>query len=33
MALDLLPENHPDVDPSAVFVQMIALCEAAAAAA
>ncbi len=33
MALELLPEHHPDVDPSAVFVQIIALREAAAAVA
>jgi len=28
MALDLLPENHPGVDPSDVFVQITALREA-----
>jgi hypothetical protein len=22
MALDLLPENHPDVDPASLFLQM-----------
>ena len=33
MALDLLPDNHPGVDPSAVFVQIAALREAEPAAA
>jgi predicted RNase H-like HicB family nuclease len=28
MALDLLPDNHPDVDPSSLFVQITALREA-----
>src|SRR5437868_6901327 len=28
MALDLLPDNHPDVDPNSVFVQITALREA-----
>ena len=28
MALDLLPDNHPDVDPASVFVQITALREA-----
>lgn len=28
MALDLLPDNHPGVDPSSVFVQITALREA-----
>ena len=32
MALDLLPDNHPEVDPSAVFVQITALREAEPAA-
>ena len=27
MALDLLPDNHPDVDPSALFLQITALHE------
>jgi len=31
MALDLLPDNHPDVDPASVFVQITALREAEAA--
>ena len=30
MALDLLPDNHPGVDPASVFVQITALREAAA---
>ena len=29
MALDLLPDNHPNVDPSDLFVQITALREAA----
>jgi hypothetical protein len=33
MALDLLPDNHPDADPASVFVQITALREAAPAAA
>jgi hypothetical protein len=28
MALDLLPDNHPNVDPSDLFVQITALREA-----
>jgi hypothetical protein len=28
MALDLLPDNHPGVDPTSVFVQITALREA-----
>jgi hypothetical protein len=27
MTLDLLPENHPDVDPAALFLQLTALRE------
>lgn len=33
MALDLLPDNHPDVDPASVFVQITALREATPVAA
>jgi hypothetical protein len=33
MALDLLPENHPQVDPSSAYLQITALREAEAAAA
>jgi len=33
MALDLLPHNHPDVDPASVFVQITALREAEPTAA
>jgi hypothetical protein len=33
MALDLLPDNHPGVDPATVFVQITALREAEPAAA
>jgi hypothetical protein len=33
MALDLLPDNHPDLDPSSVFLQITALREAEKAAA
>lgn len=33
MALDVLPDNHPDVDPSQVFLQITALREAEKAAA
>ena len=33
MALDLLPDNHPDIDPAALFLQITALREAELAAA
>ncbi len=33
MALDLLPENHPQVDPASLFLQLTALREAELAAA
>lgn len=33
MALDLLPDNHPDIDPSALFLQITALREAESAVA
>ena len=33
MALDLLPDNHPDIDPASVFVQITAIREAEPAAA
>ena len=33
IALDLLPDNHPDVDPASVFVQITALREAEPAVA
>ncbi len=33
MALDLLPDNHPGVDPASVYVQITALREAEPAAA
>lgn len=33
MALDLLPDNHPDVDPQSLFLQITALREAESAAA
>ena len=33
MALDLLPDNHPGVDPASVFVQITALREAEPVAA
>lgn len=33
MALDLLPDNHPDVDPAAVLLQITALREAERATA
>jgi hypothetical protein len=33
MALDVLPDNHPDVDPASVYLQITALREAEAAAA
>ena len=32
MAMDLLPDNHPGVDPTSVFLQITALREAATAA-
>ena len=32
MALDLLPDNHPDVAPESLFLQIIALREAASVA-
>jgi hypothetical protein len=32
MALDLLPDNHPDIDPASLFVQITALREVATAA-
>src|SRR6266550_2600933 len=32
MALDLLPDNHPDVDPASLFLQITALREAEPAA-
>lgn len=32
MAMDLLPDNHPGVDPSSVYLQITALREAAFAA-
>ena len=32
MAMDLLPDNHPGVDPSSVFLQITALREATSAA-
>jgi hypothetical protein len=32
MALDLLPDNHPDVDPESLFLQITALREAGAVA-
>jgi hypothetical protein len=31
MALDLLPDNHPGVDPESVYLQITALREAALA--
>jgi Domain of unknown function (DUF1902) len=31
MAMDLLPENHPGVEPSSVYLQITAMREAAAA--
>jgi Domain of unknown function (DUF1902) len=31
MAMDLLPDNHPGVDPSSVYLQITAMREAAAA--
>ncbi|MFI0846860.1 DUF1902 domain-containing protein [Mesorhizobium sp. IMUNJ 23232] len=33
MALDLLPDNHPGVDPTSLFLQITALREAEPAAA
>ena len=33
MALDLLPDNHPGVDPASVFLQITAMREAEPAAA
>ena len=33
MALDLLPDNHPNVDPSNLYLQITALREAEIAAA
>lgn len=33
MALDLLPDNHPDLDPNTVFFQLTALRSATADAA
>jgi hypothetical protein len=33
IALDLLPDNHPDVDPASVFLQLTALREATRAVA
>lgn len=33
MALDLLPDNHPDLDPASLFLQITALREAESAAA
>jgi hypothetical protein len=33
MALDLLPDNHPTVDPASVFVQITAMREAEPATA
>jgi Domain of unknown function (DUF1902) len=33
MALDLLPDNHPDIDPASLFLQITALREAGTAAA
>jgi uncharacterized protein DUF1902 len=33
MTLDLLPENHPGIDPASVFIQITALREAEPAAA
>ena len=32
MALDLLPDNHPDIDPESLFLQITALREAEPAA-
>ena len=33
MALDVLPDNHPDIDPSQLYLQITALREAEPAAA
>jgi hypothetical protein len=33
MALDVLPDNHPETDPASVFLQITALREAERAAA
>ena len=33
MAIDLAPDNHPDIDPSSIFIQINALREATPAAA
>ena len=33
MTLDLLPDNHPDVDPASLFLQITALREAEPATA
>ena len=33
MALDLLPDNHPEVDPASLYLQITALREAEPAAA
>jgi hypothetical protein len=33
MALDLLPDNHPGIDPASLFLQITALREAESAAA
>jgi hypothetical protein len=33
MALDLAPDNHPGIEPSSIFIQVMALREAMATAA
>lgn len=33
MALDLLPDNHPEIDPASLYLQITALREAEPAAA
>ena len=33
MALDLLPDNHPGIDPASIFIQVTALREAGRMAA
>ena len=33
MALDLAPDNHPDIEPGSIFIQVMALREAVPAAA
>jgi hypothetical protein len=33
MALDVLPDNHPDVDPASLYLQVTALREVGAVAA